>query len=435
LSADVNPLPRRLERVVYEIACELEAQLPSLAAQWYERMSDFAELDPWGTREIHEVALENARRDMGREISGLLAGRALPDSCPAEVTESARLAAGAEFPLWACIQSYRAGHAVQWQAYSDAVETRRLDRTGRRLVLTAGSDYMFAYADLCSRWVELEYTRERDRRLRSQEQMRIQLVRDLLEGRSVDARPLGYGLDGWHVALVGSGREAERVLRELGQDIGAELLMLAADPRTWWGWARLDDSDASGLERRWRRLSLPSGSSLAAGEPGHGAAGFRASHQQAQYALAIAVHRGRAATRYREVALEALAMVDRAQAQAFVTRELGPLASDDKRSRTLRETLRAYFAASLRASSTAAMLGVHERTIGNRLRSIEGMIDHAVHVRRAELDVALRIWDLVFTREPRDAPVEPPPLVALPRASAGAGEPSEGPRSERAERR
>jgi hypothetical protein len=396
--------------VVDEIARELEAQLPALAAQWYERMSGLVELDPWGTREIYDVAIENALRDMGREISGLLAGRELPVSCPPEVTESARLAVAAGFPLWACIQSYRTGHAVQWQAYSDAVETRRLDRTGRRLVLKAGSDYMFAYADRCSRWVELEYTRERDRRLRSEEQMRIQLVRDLLEGRSVDARPLGYELDGWHVALVASGHEAEGVVRDLGHDMGAELLMLAAEPGRWWAWARLDDSDADGFKLRWRGLSLPSGNSLAAGEPGHGAAGFRASHHQAKYALEIAAHRGRAATRYHEVALEALAMADRAQAKSFVIRELGPLSTDDERSRTLRATLRAYFAASLRASSTAAMLGVHERTIGNRLRSIEGMIGHAVHARRAELDVALRIWDLVFAPEPRGAPggVSPP---------------------------
>jgi hypothetical protein len=396
----VNPLPPRLERIASDIARELDSRLSELAEQWYARMSGIAELDPWGGPELYDVAIANARRDMGREIAGLVAGRRLPVSCPDEVVQSARLAARAGFPLWACAQSYRAGHAVQWQAYSDAVEARRLDAEGRRLLLQAVSEYMFSYADRCSRWVELEYTRERDRRVRGEEQLRIQLVRDLLEGKVVDSRRLGYELDGWHLAMIASGRAAERLVAELGEGLDAELLTVAAEAATFWAWARLPGEAAAALDRLWRDLAMPPNTSLAIGEPCEGASGFRFSHAQAEYARAIGTRRGQSAARYHDLALEALTTADHDHAEAFVTRELGPLGRDDHRSRILRETLRAYFSVGQRASSTAAILGVHERTIGNRLRVVEGMIGHPVHGRRAELEIALRIWDLVCDRQP-----------------------------------
>jgi hypothetical protein len=350
------------------------------------------DLDRWRAPEFYDTSIANTRRDIGREIAGLLAGRVLPDTCPVEVLESARFAFAARYPLWACVHAYRAGHAVQWQAYSDAVEARQLDREARRLVLQAGSDYMFTYADLCSRWMEREYTLERDRWLRSEEQKRIQVVRDLLEGKAAESGPAGYRLDGWHVALVAEGREAEASVRSLSQRLGGETLILTGEPAVWWGWARVC---APALDRHWASVPVAAETWLAIGEPGQGAPGFRSSHQQAQDALAVGRRRRQSATRYHDVALEALATADLDQARAFVARELRSLAANDQRAETLRATLSAYFSASQRASSAAAVLGVHERTIGNRLRAVEDIIGRPVQTRRAELELALRIWDLV----------------------------------------
>jgi hypothetical protein len=362
-------------------------------------MAAIPELERWGPPEMREGSLENARWDIGREIAGLLDGRAVPDSCPQEVIDSAQLVVASGFPLWACVQAYRAGHAVQWQAWSDAVEARGLNRNDRQALLRAGSEYMFAYADRCSRWIELEYTRQRDRLLRSEEQLRIQLVRDLLDGKGGDSIQLGYELDGWHIALLAFGRDADRVSHVLNGLLGGQLLSVAADAVTWWGWIRVASIRPADIQRALRSLSLPAGISLAVGEPGRGPDGFRESHRQAQDAALIGARRGQAQTRYDDVALEALATADTDQARSFASRELGPLAGDDRRAETLRNTLRAYFAVGQTGSSTALVLGVHERTVGNRLRAAESLIGRSVVGRRAELETALRIHALLQANE------------------------------------
>jgi GGDEF-like domain/PucR C-terminal helix-turn-helix domain len=395
LSLSVNPLPNRLDRIAHELGRELQLEVGRLSELWYERMAATPELERWLSLEVREGSLENARRDIGREIAGLLDGRTLPDSCPQEVIDSAQLAAASGFPLWACVQAYRAGHAVQWQAWSDAVGARRLSRTDRQALLGAGSEYMFAYADRCSRWIEQEYTRERDRLLRSEEQVRIQLVRDLLDGKHGDSEHLGYDLDGWHIAVLAFGRDADRVLRELNGLLRGQLLSVAADAVTWWGWIRIAPMRPGEIDRALQSLSLPAGISLAVGDPRHGANGFRQSHRQARYAALIGARRDQAQTSYDDVALEALATADTEQARSFVSRELGPLAGDDRRAETLRNTLRTYFAVGQTGSSTAHVLGVHERTIGNRLRAAEKLIGRSVVRRRAELETALRIHALL----------------------------------------
>lgn len=389
--------------------------LAELAEQWYERMAAIPELERWTVPEQRADSIENACNDIGREVAGLIGGRTLPRTCPQEVVDSARIAAASGFPLWACVQAYRAGHAVQWQAWTEAVEARRLDAKARRTLLQAGSEYMFAYADQCARWIELEYTRERDRRLRSEEQLRTQLVRDLLDGKHADTSKLGYQLDGWHIALIASGYDPDRVLQPLSRQLGGQMLTVAADAITWWAWIRLSRVRSAAIERKLRAVPLPPGISLAIGEPGHGPAGFRQSHRDAQDAAAIGERRGQAITRYSEVALEALATANLDQARSFVLRELGTLARDDQRSDILRRTLRAYFAAGQRASSTALVLGVHERTIGNRVRAVERVIGGSVLSRRAELEVALRLHPLVLANEDRAGPsVEPPPAWTGP---------------------
>jgi DNA-binding PucR family transcriptional regulator len=76
-----------------------------------------------------------------------------------------------------------------------------------------------------------------------------------------------------------------------------------------------------------------------------------------------------------------------------VARELRGLDGADVRSVRLRGTLRAYFASGQNAAAAAAMLGVHEHTVGYRLRTIEERLGRPVTTRRAELEMALRLLD------------------------------------------
>lgn len=394
LSLSVNPLPERLEVIAHEIALDMQAHIAELAEGWYERMVGVPELARWAAPELKELGLHNARLDIGREVDGLVDARRLPSECPSEVIESARLGASMDYPLWAALQAYRAGHAVQWQAWSTRVEARNLDPADRRSLLKAGSDYMFAYADHSARWMEIEFTHARDERMRSDEQRRTQLVRNLLDGHSIEATQLGYNLDAWHFGLIAAGPEAEKAIREMGSRAGGQLLAVAVDAITWWAWLAFPQPPPRRAAPLMRSLKLPPTSRLAIGEPAHGAAGFVQTHREAQAAFAITLKLGETLSSYSQIALEDLASADPARARVFVERELGPLVRDERRARVLRETLRVYFAAAQTASSAAQLLGVHERTVGNRIHAIEQLIGRPVVSRRAELETALRLHRL-----------------------------------------
>jgi DNA-binding PucR family transcriptional regulator len=130
------------------------------------------------------------------------------------------------------------------------------------------------------------------------------------------------------------------------------------------------------------------------GDPGSGTGGFRRSHREARDAHRVSVRAGAAGEvlRYDEVALESLVADDDERTRAFVARELHGIDGADARSERLRETLRAYFACAQNASAAAALLGVHEHTVTYRLRTIEERLGRPVTSRRAELEMALRLF-------------------------------------------
>ena len=135
-------------------------------------------------------------------------------------------------------------------------------------------------------------------------------------------------------------------------------------------------------------------------------------HRQALQAYRVAVLGGAPVTRYDDVALEALVVQDERLAREFVARELGPLAARDAKTARLRATLRAYFSLGQNASAAGALLGVHERTVGYRLATIEERIGRPIIRRRDELGLALRIHALIDSDS--DATVEDAQAAAAP---------------------
>jgi DNA-binding PucR family transcriptional regulator len=98
-----------------------------------------------------------------------------------------------------------------------------------------------------------------------------------------------------------------------------------------------------------------------------------------------------AVVHYEDIAVEAIALRDEEAARDFVASELRGIDGSDTRSTRLRETLEAYFASGQNAAATAAALGVHEQTVGQRLRAVEERTGRPIIERRAELEVALRL--------------------------------------------
>jgi hypothetical protein len=374
------------------------ARLDELVEAWLEEMWEEPDYADWARDDLRETARENAERDIGREVECLLADRTLPTSCPAEVAESARLAASLGFPLAGVLQSYRTGHAVQWRAWQAAVHELELPRPDTFALLELGSEFFFEYADRCSRWAARAYTEERERLLRGEEQRRTQLVRALLAGEREDGEELGYSLDRLHVGAIAWGGEAEAVLAALAQPLDAELLSMAVDRETAWAWLGCE-TWSSEHDRVLRRFVPPGTARLAIGGPAAGLEGFRSAHDEAVQAQRMALRGASPLTFYDDVGLLALAAGDEPRARAFCARELGSLVEEDDRHRTLRETLRAYLATAQNASSAAALLGVNDRTVSNRIRAIEDCLGRPVATRGAELDVALRLHDALF-RDP-----------------------------------
>jgi DNA-binding PucR family transcriptional regulator len=64
------------------------------------------------------------------------------------------------------------------------------------------------------------------------------------------------------------------------------------------------------------------------------------------------------------------------------------------------DTLRAYFGCSQVVTATAAALAVHPRTVAYRLRDIERRLGSSVNRRRAQLEIALALQEIMAVEQP-----------------------------------
>ncbi len=383
-----------LDVALSELAAELRAGIPEMIERGLAQMRRelpefFARDDDPDFVEVYRCSYEQQLRFI---YDGLERGRALDASeIPPPALEEARLSADFGIKLGSVLLGYRVTHRLIFDEAIDRAGERIDDPDLRAAVLRVTSQWLFAYIDLMTARVTEVYERERESLVRDSERRRRQLVRDLLDGRPVDVGQLAYELDREHLGLVAWGERPERALTALRDATGLALLTVAGTGATAWGWLGGD----TGLVRE---LEPPAGVRLAIGEPARGAEGFRLTHRQAWDAYRIARDSSGSVTRHADVALLALTLRDPVAAREFVLSELGPLAADDERSELLRTTLGAYFASGQNAAAAAAALGVHDRTVLYRVRSIEERLGRPILARREELGVALRLAPVVLSQ-------------------------------------
>jgi hypothetical protein len=380
--------------LVESIATRLLGEAEPLADQMTDRIrAQVTEFEDFEGPELWEAVRVSCLANLEAGLAALAADRSLPDAIPPDARELALLTARLDLPLAALLRTYRVGHAMVWERWLREVEGEHPDDEVRLQALETASGFLFAYVDRLATFLTDEYTAERDRFMRSREQRRTQLVRDVLDGADPDPaaamHELDYDLRLEHLALVVVADDPDPVVRGLGRRLDAPhrlVVSLAGDVA--WAWLG-----------RTRPFELPerlesAGATVSIGEPGAGTAGFRRSHREARDAHRVSVRAGAsgAVLRYDEVALESLVGDDDERARAFVARELHGIDGADARSERLRETLRAYFACAQNASAAAALLGVHEHTVTYRLRTIEERLGRPVTSRRAELEMALRLF-------------------------------------------
>jgi DNA-binding PucR family transcriptional regulator len=387
---------RSIESSLNAIAEGLEEHIDALVDEMLERMRvEIADFAAFEHPELDDATRRSAYANVRAGLSSLVAGRAAAGLAPAEAEDGARRAARLGMDLPQLLQTYRVGHAVAWEHVHSQIDALEIDDDTRREMLRLASRYLFAYVDAVVPLVTEVYTRERDALLRSGEHRRRRVLRDLLDGTRTDAGELGYDLRGDHVGAIAWGEQADEALRALGRALDAPSLVIDADEEFVWAWFTVRAPDGPQWARRVAAFTPPERTAIALGSVGAGIEGFRRTHREAQRAYLVARHRSAPVTRFDDVVVEALAMRDEAAARELVARELGPLAADDARSATLRETLQAYFETSSNASAAAALLGVNDRTVAYRLRGIEDLLGYPVSTRSLELRIALRLRALL----------------------------------------
>jgi PucR-like helix-turn-helix protein/diguanylate cyclase with GGDEF domain len=351
-------------------------------------VSDPAEVDDpeytLGLREAVGAAIEYtiaAVEAVGRELAPV----------PGPLLAQARAAARNGVPLDTVLRRYSAGYTLLGDFIIGEAEAGSL-MAGAKL-----QDVLRIVAAIFDRLVAAvsdEYTREANRHPATPTERRDERVRKLLAGEPIDTTELGYEFDAHHVGVIAVGQGARGAIQDLAATLDRRLLSIHPDEITVWAWFgcryRFDPTE---LERPVSE-SLPSQVSLAIGEPGHGLAGWRLTHQQARAALPIALRRSRALVHYADVALLASILQDDLLATSLRQLYLLPLERERDGGGIARKTLRAYFAAERNASSAAAALGVNRNTVASRLRAIEMLVDRPLVSCASELEAALWLDEL-----------------------------------------
>jgi hypothetical protein len=314
---------------------------------------------------------------------------------PSLVIEQARLAARSGVPLATVSRRYAVGYNV---LVVDFVMQEAGDFpseiVGRVLLpLASRLDGVMDEATTA-------YDEELERLQRSPNRCRAERVEKLLNGEPVDTDDLHYDFTrNWHIAVIAMGATANAAVAFLRCALDRQELRIERDRGTVWAWlGGLQRIPARELERVMIERPVD-GVTLAVGEPHKGLDGWRLSHQQAQAALSVAQRRPQPVTRYFDVALEALVLKDERAARQLIELRLGPLCQPDEYSLQLRRSLKAYFSADRVAKKAASIVGLHRRTIETHIDKAEALLEYNIKRAAGELELALRIFELLEDRE------------------------------------
>lgn len=382
-----------------ELASRLRERLPEIEETIFARMVSVA--DPAEVEDPEYVSgLRIAvRTGIQYGLAVAEAGNATsPEAIPAPLLSQARAAARIGISLDVVLRRYFAGYMALGEFVRQEVE--KLGPLGaeeaRRLARTQAPLF-----DRLVAAVTEAYRQEVEGRRGSTERALAERVKRLLAGELVDDPGLGYELGArWHLGIGATGPGAPQAIRRLAVKLDRRLLLVQPGGGVVWGW--LGGRRKLSCEELEVAMSFswPEEVILATGEAAHGVTGWRLSHRQALAALPVASRDSRQMVRYRDVALLASALDDELLSRSMNEIYLAPLAVAGDEGATLRQTLRAYFAAGRNVSSAAAGLGVSRKTVNSRLRTIEERVGRSIDACAAEMETALRLQGLFEGRIP-----------------------------------
>lgn len=310
---------------------------------------------------------------------------------PTALFSQARLAARSRVPLEAVLRRYFAGYALLSDyVVEEAANTHPIDSATLKRLLRRQA----ALFDRVLAAVAEEYRREAKQRIPSSEQRRVALVERLLAGELLEPSELSYDFDTHHVGAIASGPMAEEVVRELAALVDARLLFVRRDEDTVWGWlggrTPVEPEQLQGAGCR----ALGAETLLALGEPAEGLTGWRLTHRQARAAMPIARSGPSPVVRYGDAILLAAILQGDFHTSSIRQLFIAPIEIERDSGAMAFETLRAYFAAERNAASAAAALGISRQAVNGRLQIIGERLGQPVNSCAAELEVALKVWEL-----------------------------------------
>jgi hypothetical protein len=384
-------------------ARELAAEKDVEEAAWVVTEDIMTEVWPDRDDPTFRDAVHRSVRGNVGAILGIIAGSHEFDTVAPAALEFAEVAARVDVPVTELERAYRIGVATFWTCWWEAARLRAdNDEQTFEDLICGPTLILHAYVDRVMRSVTARYDEVCCELHRTHRERRRLTLMQILDG-SIDEvtgalnAELDYPLGDAHLALLIQSADAQLppiALAEIREAADARAtLQLQHGARTWIVWlgrpAAFEPAQLSRLHRALKVMPF----TVAVGEPGVGLDGLRRTREQAleaahvQRALGNSQHRCLWA---RDVRLEMMLLGDEQRARRFLADELGELVSPDIGTARLRETLLAWLATGSHVSA-AAMLGVHENTVRNRIRAAESLLGSPLLGRRTELQVALRL--------------------------------------------
>lgn len=306
---------------------------------------------------------------------------------PAVLFAQARLDARDKVPVDAVLRRYYAGNTLFGDFLVKEAERAEVPSTALRHLLAEQA----TLGDRLLGAISAEYTREANSRPTSSAERRRECVKSLIAGELVDHSDLGYDLDLHHLGVMVKGEGGEKLMREIAKKLDRRLLIVRREEEpTWACW--LGGTQPLVADPALEAIAdlVPDGIALAIGEAYDGLPGWRDSHLQAKAALPISERR-REPVCYGHVAILAAVIRDDLVMSSLRASYLDPLKGARDGGQTSRETLRAYLDSQMNISATAAVLGVDRRTVRNRLKAIEELIERPLRRSWLNLTIALQL--------------------------------------------
>lgn len=386
------------------VAAGLLSEVSTLAQSMLEYLLERIP-EAGGDPEIEGLTLGSCSSNIEAALSMLRHG--IPVSAteaPVTALEHARAMAARGHSVDVMLRFYRLGQAYFMQRIHDGIGQVLADEGTALRALAELERFGFAYADRISSQVAAEYVAELERRQNRARAVRTDVVRSLLAGRPVELaaaeRALSHRLGVTQLAFVCWAERPELDLAPAAAAVAAQLgserpLLVPDGAQSLWGWVASTAAIAPDLARLRAAISARGEPvHIAFGEPHHGQAGFRESHEEAlrtRRVVELAGRRAPTVTRFGEIAIVEVLSRDLDAARSLVAGELGALAGDGEREREERAALLAVLDAQGGLAAAAAVLGLHRNTVLQRVRRAETRRGRPANERLLELHAALRL--------------------------------------------